>query len=142
LTVEIGLQLRLAGLGVSHAISVGGDSMIGTSPAELYRRLLDDEGTDAVIYVGEPGTGLEAELADEIARTAMPKPLVALILGRFMEEFPRGAVFGHAGAVIGRIDDTPSEKLRRLREAGALVAESVEDSLVLVQSQLEVEARR
>ncbi len=141
LTVEIALQLRLAGLGVSTAVSIGGDAMIGTSPAELYRRLLDDDETAAVVYVGEPGTGLEAELADAVADMGMPKPLVALILGRFMEDFPRGAVFGHAGAVIGRSDEAPSEKLRRLEQAGALVAESIEDALRLVQSQLEVEAR-
>jgi succinyl-CoA synthetase alpha subunit len=140
LTVEIGLQLRLAGLGVSHAISIGGDAMIGTSPAELYRRLQDDDGTDAIIYAGEPGTALEAELADEIAQTAMPKPLVALILGRFMEDFPKGAVFGHAGAVIGRADEAPSEKLRRLQEAGALVAETIEDALNLVRDTLKAEA--
>ena len=140
LTVEVALQLRLAGLGVSTAVSIGGDAMIGTSPAGLYRRLLDDDETAAVVYVGEPGTSLEAELAETIAETGMPKPLVALILGRFLEDFPRGAVFGNAGAVIGRRDEAPSEKLRRLKEAGALVAESIEDTLRLLQSQLEVEA--
>ena len=95
---------------------------------------------DAIIYAGEPGTALEAELADEIAQTAMPKPLVALILGRFMEDFPSGAVFGHAGAVIGRADEAPSEKLRRLQEAGALVAETIEDALHLVRDTLKAEA--
>jgi len=139
LTVETALQLKLVGLGVSTAVSIGGDAMIGSSPADLYRRLLADDDTAAVVYIGEPGTRLEADLADAVAETGMPKPLVALILGRFMEDFPRGAVFGHAGAVIGQKDDAPSEKLRRLDEAGALVAETIEDALRLLKSRIDVE---
>jgi succinyl-CoA synthetase alpha subunit len=57
-----------------------------------------------------------------------------------MEDFPRGAVFGHAGAVIGRAEEAPSEKLRRLEESGALVAETIEDALHLVRDTLKAEA--
>jgi succinyl-CoA synthetase alpha subunit len=133
LTAEVGLQLRRAGLGVSTAVSIGGDAMIGTTPAALLRRFRDDPDTDAVVYVGEPGTRLEEELADELAADGA-KPLVALVLGTFMEEFPRGTVFGHAGAVIERGRGSPTEKKRRLAEAGALVAESFDDVIDLVRA--------
>jgi succinyl-CoA synthetase alpha subunit len=132
LTAEVGLQLRLAGLGVSTAVSIGGDAMIGSTPAELLRGFADDEQTEAIVYVGEPGTSLEHELADAIERLAASKPVVALVVGRFMEEFPKGAVFGHAGAVIAGTRGRPSEKVRRLAEAGALTAESLEQAIGLV----------
>jgi succinyl-CoA synthetase alpha subunit len=131
LTAEVGLQLKRAGLGVSTAVSIGGDAMLGTSPADLLRRFREDGETEAVIYVGEPGTRLEQELADELAADGR-LPVVALVLGQFMEEFPQGTVFGHAGAVIERDRGGPSEKKRRLAEAGAHVAESFDDLVPLV----------
>lgn len=137
LTAEVGLQLKLAGLGVSTAVSIGGDAMIGSTPAELLRRFAVDEETDAVVYVGEPGTSLEHELADAIGRLEVAKPVVALVLGRFMEEFPRGAVFGHAGAVIDGAHGRPGEKVRRLAEAGAFTAESLEQMIALVRKAVE-----
>lgn len=130
LTAEVGLQLKRGGLGVSTAVSVGGDAMIGTPPAALLRRFRDDEETDVVVYVGEAGTSLEEELADELAGDRST-PLVALVLGEFMEEFPRGTVFGHAGAVIERGRGSPAEKKRRLAEAGAFVAESFDELILL-----------
>jgi succinyl-CoA synthetase alpha subunit len=131
LTAEVGLQLKRAELGVSTAVSIGGDAMIGTSPAELLRRFRADEQTLAVIYIGEPGTLLEEDLASELAHDSTT-PVVALVLGQFMEEFPRGTVFGHAGAVIEHDRGSPAEKTRRLTEAGARVAESFDDLILLV----------
>jgi succinyl-CoA synthetase alpha subunit len=130
LTAEVGLQLKRAALGVSTAVSIGGDAMIGTSPAELLRRFRADEETLAVIYIGEPGTRLEEDLASELEHDSTT-PVVALVLGQFMEEFPRGTIFGHAGAVIEDGRGSPAEKTRRLAEAGALIAESLEDVIVL-----------
>jgi succinyl-CoA synthetase alpha subunit len=132
LTAEVGLQLRLAGLGVSTAVSIGGDGMIGSTPAALLGAFAADEQTEAVVYVGEPGTSLEHDLADAIERLGVGKPIVALVVGRFIEEFPKGAVFGHAGAVIAGVRGRPSEKVRRLAEAGALTAESLELAIGLV----------
>ena len=131
LTAEVGLQLKRTGLGISTAVSIGGDAMIGTRPADLLPRFRDDDETDAVIYVGEPGTRLEEELADEIA-VGNGLPVVALVLGQFMEDFPPGTVFGHAGAVIEGSQGGATEKKRRLAEAGALVAESFDDVILLV----------
>jgi succinyl-CoA synthetase alpha subunit len=133
LTAEVGLQLRLRGMGVSTAVSVGGDAMIGTSPAELLRRFRADTATEAIVYIGEPGTRLEEELAAVLAEDTAGPPLVAIVLGRFMEEFPHGTVFGHAGAVIERGHGNPSEKIEALAEAGALVADTFDDVFNLVQ---------
>ena len=131
LTAEVGLQLRRAGLGVSTAVSIGGDAMIGTPPADLLRRFREDAETEVVVYVGEPGTLLEEDLADELARDRR-LPVVAAVLGQFMEGFPQGTVFGHAGAVIERDLGSPTEKKRRLELAGAHVAESFGDLIPLV----------
>jgi succinyl-CoA synthetase alpha subunit len=117
---------------VSTAVSIGGDGMIGSTPAALLGAFAADEQTEAVVYVGEPGTNLEHDLADAIERLGVGKPIVALVVGRFVEEFPKGAVFGHAGAVIAGVRGRPSEKVRRLAEAGALTAESLEQAIGLV----------
>src|SRR3954447_21559838 len=137
-TSEAALQLKLAGLGVSTAVSIGGDALIGSTPADLVRRFVDDEETDAIVHIAEPGTELEHGLADAIEELELEKPVIVLVLGRFMEEFPRGAVFGHAGAVIDRGHDRPSEKIRRLAEAGALTAETLEETIALAHSAVRV----
>jgi succinyl-CoA synthetase alpha subunit len=138
MTSEAALQLKLAGLGVSTAVSIGGDALIGSSPADLVRRFVDDEETDAIVHIAEPGTELEHGLANAIEELELEKPVIVLVLGRFMEEFPRGAVFGHAGAVIDRRHDRPSEKIRRLAEAGALTAETLEETIALARSAVRV----
>jgi succinyl-CoA synthetase alpha subunit len=142
LSAEVGLQLRRAGLGVSTVVSVGGDAMIGTPPAELYRLFLDDPDTGTVVYVGEPGTLLEEALAAELVSRADAKPLVAVVPGAFMEEFPSGTVFGHAGAVIEGGVGSPSDKKRLLASAGALVAERFDDIVPLVKEAIDMEVRR
>jgi succinyl-CoA synthetase alpha subunit len=142
LTAEVGLQLRLRGLGVSTAVGIGGDAMIGTSPAELLRRFRADADSDAVVYVGEPGTRLEEELAAELAEDPAATPVVAVVLGGFMDEFPPGTVFGHAAAVIERGRGNPKDKARALADAGALVADSFDNLFALVEDAIGMEARR
>jgi succinyl-CoA synthetase alpha subunit len=142
LTAEVGLQLRLRGLGVSTAVSVGGDAMVGTPPAELLRRFRADPETGAVVYVGEPGTRLEEDLAAALAEEPAGTPLIAVVLGRFMEEFPQGTTFGHAAAVIERGRGRPSEKARALADAGALVAETFDDLFRLAEHVIGSETRR
>jgi succinyl-CoA synthetase alpha subunit len=132
LTAEAAFQLQRSGLGVSTALSIGGDALIGTTPADAVRRFTDDPDTDAVIYVGEPGTTLEERLADTLEELPAAKPVVALVLGRFVAEFPRGMVFGHAAAVVQGSRGDPAAKVRRLEEAGALVADSLGDAVRLV----------
>jgi len=136
LTAEIGLQLRRRGLGVSTAVSVGGDALIGFEPADAARALADDGATAAIVYVGEPGTALEERLAEAIAAGSITVPVVALILGEFMESFPQGTVFGHAGAVIEKGRGSPREKKRQLSRAGATVAESIDDAVAYVEAEV------
>lgn len=136
LTAEIGLQLRRRGLGVSTAVSIGGDALIGLEPADVAKALAEDGETAAIVYVGEPGTALEERLAEAIAAGAITVPVVALILGEFMESFPQGTVFGHAGAVIEKGLGSPSEKKRRLARAGAIVAESIDDAVLYVEAEV------
>jgi succinyl-CoA synthetase alpha subunit len=142
LTAEVGLQLRLRGLGVSTAVGIGGEAMIGTPPAELLRRFRADPDTDVVVYVGEPGLLLEEELAAELAGAPAATPLVAVVLGGFMEEFPPGTVFGHAAAVIEQGRGRPRDKARVLADAGARVADSFDNLFPLVEDALGMEARR
>jgi succinyl-CoA synthetase alpha subunit len=141
LTAEVGLQLRRAGLGVSTAVSIGGDAMIGTTPASLYLRFAHDADTDAVVYVGEPGTLLEEDLAAEIEQRRYDTPLIAVVPGDFLEDFPRGTAFGHAGAVIEARYGSPRDKRRVLAEAGARVAECFDDLVPLVLEQTTLEVR-
>jgi succinyl-CoA synthetase alpha subunit len=136
LTVETALQLRLAGLGVSAAVSVGGDAVIGTPPASLAARLAEDPATEAVVVIGEPGTRHELDLAEAVAAGRIGVPVVVHVPGRFMEDFPQGMRFGHAGAVIGADDERPGAKLRALAEAGALVADTYGELVPLVREAL------
>jgi succinyl-CoA synthetase alpha subunit len=137
LTVETALQLRLAGLGVSTAVSVGGDALVGTPPAALAERLARDPGTRAIVVIGEPGTRHELDLAAAIAAGRVDVPVVVHVPGRFMEAFPQGMRFGHAGAVIGGEDEAPGAKLRALAAAGALVAETYDEVVPLVRRALD-----
>jgi succinyl-CoA synthetase alpha subunit len=136
LTAEVGLQLRRRGLGVSTAVSIGGDALIGLEPADVAGALGDDDETEVIVYVGEPGTSMEERLADAIASGEITKPVVALILGEFMEDFPQGTVFGHAGAVIEKSQGSPLEKKRRLERAGAMVVESLDEAISHVESEV------
>jgi succinyl-CoA synthetase alpha subunit len=142
LTAEAALQLRIAGLGVSTAISIGGDAVLGTTPADALRHFAADPSTDAVVYIGEPGTRFEHRLGEALEQLEPRKPLVALLVGRFTEEFPRAMAFGHAGAVIGDDTGLPSNKERRLREAGATVAGSFDELVRHVQELTHVEVQR
>lgn len=127
MTSEIGLTLRQAGLGVSMAVSVGGDALIGSTPATLLAEFQDDPDTDAVVLFGEPGTRFEEDVAHRIASGEFSKPLVALVAGEFTEHLPEGTAFGHAAAIIEGDSGRPSTKRKALQEAGAHVAKSLDE---------------
>ena len=134
MTSEIGLTLRQAGLGVSAAISVGGDALIGSTPATLLAEFQSDPDTDAVVLFGEPGTRFEEDVAHRISSGEFSKPLVALIAGEFTENLPSGTAFGHAAAIIEGDSGRPSSKRIALEAAGARVARSLDDIFDLLQS--------
>jgi succinyl-CoA synthetase alpha subunit len=134
MTAEIGLTLRLAGYGVSTAVSVGGDALLGSTPATLLAEFQNDPETDAVVLFGEPGTRFEEDVAHRIASGQFTKPLITLIAGEFTESLPEGTAFGHAAAIIEGDSGRPSNKRKSLKEAGAHVASTLDEIARLLQT--------
>lgn len=121
LTYEAADQVVKAGLGISTAIGIGGDPIIGTSTKEAVELLMNDKETDAIIMIGEIGGGMEAEAARWIKSTGNKKPVVGFIAG---QTAPPGRRMGHAGAIIGGADDTAVAKKRIMAECGIHVVDS------------------
>ncbi len=135
MTTEISSSLTAAGLGVSTAVSIGGDAIIGSTYAELMPLFESDEQTEAIVIYTEPGGRMEAELATWVTENNSRLPIVAFMAGRFMDEMP-GMSFGHAGTIVEGKEDTATEKIARLAEAGIVVAERIEDIPDLVLARL------
>jgi succinyl-CoA synthetase alpha subunit len=121
LTYEAADQVAKAGLGVSTAIGIGGDPIIGTSTKDAVKMLMEDPETDAIVMIGEIGGSYEAEAAKWIRENGNKKPVVGFIAG---QTAPPGRRMGHAGAIIGGADDTAAAKMRIMAENGIHVAES------------------
>ncbi|HLG04230.1 MAG TPA: succinate--CoA ligase subunit alpha [Bacteroidia bacterium] len=121
LTYEAADQIVKAGLGITTAIGIGGDPIIGTTTKEAVELLMNDPDTEGVVMIGEIGGGLEAEAARWIRETGNKKPVVGFIAGRTA---PKGRTMGHAGAIVGGKDDTAEAKMNILRENGVIVVES------------------
>jgi len=124
LTYEAADQVVKAGLGISTAIGIGGDPIIGTSTKQAIQMLVDDPDTDAIVMIGEIGGNFEAEAARWIKEKGNPKPVVGFIAG---QTAPPGRRMGHAGAIIGGADDTAEAKMKIMRECGIHVVESPAD---------------
>ncbi|MFL5843005.1 MAG: CoA-binding protein [Thermoleophilaceae bacterium] len=139
MTTEISSTLTAAGLGVSTAVSIGGDAIIGSSYAELMPLFDEDEQTEAIVIYTEPGGRMEAELARYVTENDSQLPIIAFMAGRFMDEMP-GMSFGHAGTIVEGKADTAAEKIERLNEAGITVAESIAEIPDLVKERLGVTA--
>jgi succinyl-CoA synthetase alpha subunit len=135
MTTEISSTLSAAGLGVSTAVSIGGDAIIGSTYAELMRLYEADEQTHAIVIYSEPGGRMEAELARWVTENDSRLPIVAFMAGRFMDEMP-GMSFGHAGTIVEGKADTAAEKIARLGEAGIVVAEEISEIPDLVKERL------
>jgi succinyl-CoA synthetase alpha subunit len=131
MTTEMSSTLSAAGLGVSTAVSIGGDAIIGSSYAELMPLFEADSETEAIVIYTEPGGRMEAELATWVKDNDSRLPIVAFMAGRFMDEMP-GMSFGHAGTIVEGKEDTATEKIARLASAGITVAERIEDIPTLV----------
>ncbi|MGI8596967.1 MAG: succinate--CoA ligase subunit alpha [Thermoleophilaceae bacterium] len=135
MTTEISSTLSAAGLGVSTAVSIGGDAIIGSTYAELMPSFEADEQTEAIVIYSEPGGRMEAELAGWVKDHSSRLPIVAFIAGRFMDEMP-GMSFGHAGTIVEGKADTATEKIARLEEAGIRVAQEIAEIPDLVRERL------
>src|SRR6187549_1563144 len=120
LTYEAADQVAKAGLGISTAIGIGGDPIIGTPTKEAVELLMNDPETDAIVMIGEIGGSLEAEAARWIKANGY-KPVVGFIAG---QTAPPGRRMGHAGAIIGGADDTAAAKMKIMAECGIHVVES------------------
>ena len=127
LTGEIGLAMKQDGYGISTALAMGGDWITGTPMVEYVRLFEADPDTDAIILFGEPGTNNELEVAEHLVANGMKKPIIALLAGRFQENYPPGISFGHAAAMIGNDKQTISAKAKALTDAGAAVISTLEE---------------
>lgn len=121
LTYEAADQVVRQGLGISTAIGIGGDPIIGTSTKEAVELLINDPETAAVVMIGEIGGQLEADAAKWYKASGSKKPIIGFIAG---ETAPAGRTMGHAGAIVGGSDDTAQAKKKIMREHGIHVVDS------------------
>ena len=135
MTTEIASTLTAAGLGQSTCVSIGGDAIVGTTYAELMPFFEADKETHAIAIYSEPGGRMEAELAEWVLAHKSRLPIVAFMAGRFMDEM-KGMRFGHAGTIVEGKEDTTSEKIKRMEEAGISVAERIEEIPDLIRQRL------
>jgi succinyl-CoA synthetase alpha subunit len=124
LTYEAADQVAKAGLGISTAIGIGGDPIIGTTTKEAVELFMNDTETDGIVMIGEIGGGMEAEAAYWVKEKGSKKPVVGFIAG---QTAPPGRRMGHAGAIVGGADDTAAAKMKILEECGITVVASPAD---------------
>lgn len=128
MTTEISSSLTQAGLGVSTAVSIGGDAIIGSAYAELMPYFEADEQTEAIVIYTEPGGRMEAQLAEWVKDNNSRLPIVAFMAGKFMDDDEmKGMSFGHAGTIVEGVEDTATEKIARLEAAGIRVVERIDE---------------
>ena len=121
LTYEAADQVVKKGYGITTAIGIGGDPIIGTTTKEAVELLMNDDETDLIVMIGEIGGQLEAEAARWVKASGNKKPVVGFIAG---QTAPKGRTMGHAGAIVGGKDDTAQAKMEILKENGVHVVES------------------
>lgn len=121
LTYEAADQVVKQGYGITTAIGIGGDPIIGTTTKEAVELLMNDNETEAIVMIGEIGGQLEAEAARWIKADGNRKPVVGFIAG---QTAPAGRTMGHAGAIVGGADDTAQAKMKILAENGIHVVDS------------------
>ena len=121
LTYEAADQVVKSGFGISTAIGIGGDPIVGTSTLDAIKLFMKDDNTEGIVMIGEIGGNYEAEAAKWISDNGNKKPVVGFIAG---QTAPKGKRMGHAGAIIGGKDDTASAKMKIMKKCGLIVAES------------------
>ena len=121
LTYEAADQVVRKGLGITTAIGIGGDPIIGTTTKEAVQLLMEDPDTDAIVMIGEIGGQLEADAAKWIKADGNRKPVVGFIAG---QTAPAGRTMGHAGAIVGGKDDTAQAKMEIMAANGIHVVDS------------------
>ena len=121
LTYEAADQVVKEGLGITTAIGIGGDPIIGTTTKEAVELFMNDQETECIVIIGEIGGQLEADAARWVHEQGNPKPVVGYIAG---ETAPKGRTMGHAGAIVGGAEDTAEAKKKIMSECGIHVVDS------------------
>ena len=121
LTYEAADQVVKEGLGITTAIGIGGDPIIGTTTKEAVELLMNDKETECIVMIGEIGGQLEADAARWVHEQGNPKPVVGFIAG---ETAPKGRTMGHAGAIVGGAEDTAKAKKKIMSECGIHVVDT------------------
>ncbi len=121
LTYEAADQVVKEGFGITTAIGIGGDPIIGTTTKDAVQLLMEDDETECIVMIGEIGGQLEADAANWIKAQGNPKPVVGFIAG---ETAPKGRTMGHAGAIIGGAEDTAKAKKAIMKACGIHVVDS------------------
>lgn len=124
LTYEAADQVVKQGLGITTAIGIGGDPIIGTTTKDAVELLMNDDDTECIVMIGEIGGQLEADAAQWVKQNGNKKPVVGFIAG---ETAPAGRTMGHAGAIVGGSEDTAQAKKKILKENGIHVVDSPAD---------------
>jgi len=123
---ELGLLITNSGFGQSTVVGIGGDLIVGTTFSDLLIEFEQDRDTKAVVAFGEVGGSSEIEVARLIEEGKFTKPFIIFLAGKFAEKLPRDTSLGHAGAIVG-MESTMAQKIKALRDAGAIVAENFEE---------------
>ncbi len=131
---EMADMLTKAGIGQSMVVHVGGDFLIGTTPAEVLEFFEGDEKTEKVLMVGEVGGSYESEVVEMIKKKKFTKPLVVFIAGAFVESLPQQVPLGHAGAIIQGEADTREGKIKMFKEVGVEVVGRLNEVTKLMKS--------
>ena len=121
LTYEAADQVVKEGYGITTAIGIGGDPIIGTTTKDAVQLLMEDDETECIVMIGEIGGQLEADAANWIKSQGNPKPVVGFIAG---ETAPKGRTMGHAGAIVGGAEDTAEAKKAIMKSCGIHVVDS------------------
>ena len=121
LTYEAADQVVSEGLGISTALGIGGDPIIGTTTCDALKLFISDPDTNCIVIIGEIGGQLEAEAARWLKEEGNSKPVIAFIAG---ETAPKGRTMGHAGAIVGGKDDTAQAKKKIMKDCGIHIVDS------------------
>jgi succinyl-CoA synthetase alpha subunit len=121
LTYEAADQIVKQGFGISTAVGIGGDPIIGTTTKDAIELFMNDEDTELIVMIGEIGGQLETDAARWVAENGNKKPIVGFIAG---ETAPKGRTMGHAGAIVGGAEDTAEAKKKVMKECGIYVIDS------------------
>ncbi|WP_185872205.1 succinate--CoA ligase subunit alpha [Blattabacterium cuenoti] len=121
LTYEAADQIIKYGHGISTAIGIGGDTIIGMSMKDIIKLFLDDQETECIVMIGEIGGSLEIEAAEYIKKLNKKKPIIGFIAG---QTAPKGKIMGHAGAIIGKKIETAQVKMKIMEKSGIHIVKS------------------